>query len=141
MKKVRVKVNGTINAPAEDVWKLVSNFNGLDKFVEAIANCTMEGSSIGAVRTLTLQDGGKVREKLENLDADNKALTYSIVKSPMPIKNYTGTIAVKVISDRQSEFTWSSTFEAADGTEEDMKEALEGLYKLGVEGLQQKFPG
>ncbi|MDZ7691951.1 MAG: SRPBCC family protein [Balneolaceae bacterium] len=135
----KVKVTGTINAPAEDVWELVSNFNGLDQFVEAIANCSTEGAGIGAIRTLTLQDGGKVKEKLESQDADNKVLTYSIVESPMPIQNYTGTLQVNELEDGKSEFIWSSTFEAAEGKEDEMKEALEGLYSLGVEGLKSKF--
>ncbi|MFH5833288.1 SRPBCC family protein [Halalkalibaculum sp. DA3122] len=135
----KVKVSGTINAPAEEVWKLAGNFNGLDEFVEAVASCTTEGSGVGAVRTLILQDGGEVREKLESLDADNRVMTYSIVESPMPIENYTGTIEVKKIDEERSEFTWSSTFEAADGTENDMKEALEGLYSLGVAGLKDAF--
>ncbi len=135
----KVKVSGIINAPADEVWKSVSDFNSLDEFVEAIANCTTEGSGIGAVRTLTLEDGGKVKEKLESQDDDKKILTYSIVESPMPIENYTGTMEVKGLENGQSEFRWSSTFETAEEAKDDMKEALEGLYKVGVKGLQQKF--
>lgn len=133
-----VKVSGTINADADEVWSLVSNFSELDKFVEAVADCTTEGTGIGAVRTLTLADGGKVKEKLESLDADQRLLTYSIVESPMPIENYNGTMQVKNIENGKSEFIWSSTFEAAEGAEDDMKEAMAGLYESGVEGLQQK---
>jgi hypothetical protein len=136
-----VTVSGTINADADQVWSLVGNFSELDKFVEAVADCTTEGKGIGAVRTLTLADGGEVKEKLESLDADNKVLTYSIVKSPMPIQNYNGTMQVDELEDGRSEFTWSSTFNAAEGTEQEMKEALEDLYKLGVQGLQQRFSG
>lgn len=137
----KVKVSGTINAGADQVWNSVSNFNELDKFVEAVADCTTEGTGIGAVRTLTLADGGEVKEKLESLDPDQHLLTYSIVESPMPIQNYTGTMQVDELEEGRSMFTWSSTFDAADGTEDDMKEALEGLYNLGVEGLQQRFSG
>lgn len=136
-----VKASGTINASADEVWSLVSDFNGLDKFVEAVADCTTEGTGIGAVRTLTLADGGEVIEKLESLDHDQRLLTYSIVESPMPIQNYTGTMQVDELEDRRSKFSWSSTFDAADGTEDEMKEALKGLYNLGVEGLQQHFAG
>jgi len=134
-----VKVSGTINAPADEVWKLVANFGELDQFVEAITNCTTEGTGVGTVRTLTLQDGGEVKEKLESLDVDNRVLTYSIAESPMPIENYTGTLEVKSIDNGQSEFIWSSEFEADEGVEDEMKEAMEGLYTLGVEGLKSTF--
>jgi hypothetical protein len=136
-----VIVSGIIKAEAEQVWKSVSNFNGLDKLVEAVIDCTTEGSGIGAVRTLTLADGGEVKEKLESLDPDRHLLTYSIKESPMPIENYKGTMQVKKLENGKSKFIWSSTFDAQDGTEEEMQEALEGLYKLGVDGLQQTFSG
>lgn len=135
----KVKVSGTINAPADKVWKLVGNFSELDTFVEAVSNCTSAGSGTGTVRTLTLEDGGKVKEKLDSLDHDKRTLTYSILDSPMPITNYTGTMQVRELEDGQSEFTWSSTFETAEGAEDDMQSALEELYSLGVEGLQNKF--
>ena len=136
-----VTVNGTINTDADKVWELVSDFNGLDELVEAVVDCTTEGSGIGAVRTLTLADGGEVKEKLESLHPDQHLLTYSIVASPMPIENYIGTMQVKKVGKGKSEFFWSSTFDVREGTEQEMKEALEDLYKLGVEGLQQKFSG
>lgn len=135
----KVKVSGTINAPADKVWRLVGNFSELDTFVEAVTNCTSAGSGTGAVRTLTLEDGSKVKEKLDSLDHDKRTLTYSILESPMPINSYTGTMQVRHQEDGQSEFTWSSTFEAAEGTEDDMQSALKGLYSQGVEGLQNKF--
>lgn len=134
-----VKINGTINISADRVWGLVSDFGGLDIFVEAVEECTVKGQGTGAVRTLTLQDGGKVEEKLESLDNDKMVLEYSIVESPMPIKNYRGRMEVNKLSDTTSEFTWSSTFEAGDGTENEMKKALAGLYSVGVEGLKNRF--
>lgn len=135
----KVEVSGTIEAPAEHVWKLAGNFGELDQFVEAITDCITNDTGIGSVRTLFLQDGGKVKEKLESLDNDQKKLTYSIVESPMPIQDYIGTIQVKELDEARSEFTWSSTFNASDEAENDMKEVLEGLYTLGVDGLRKHF--
>lgn len=78
-------------------------------------------------------------KKLESQDNDKKILTYSIVESPMPIENYTGTMQVDELENGRSEFTWSSTFDAAEGAKDDIIEALENLYTLGVEGVQQRF--
>jgi len=135
----RVEVKETIDAPAEEVWNIAGDFSGLDQFVEAITDCKSEGSGVGAIRTLTLQDGGKVKEKLESLDNDKYQLTYTILDSPLPIKDYTGTIQVNSIDDSTSEFIWSSSFNAADEVAGDMKEALSGLYKVGADGLKSKF--
>lgn len=134
-----VKINGTINTSANKVWELVSDFGELDTFVEAITECTLDGEGVEAIRTLTLQDGGKVKEKLDSLNNENRVLEYSIVESPMPIKNYRGRMEVNKLSDTTSEFIWSSTFEGEHGTEKEMIQALAGLYSVGVEGLNKKF--
>lgn len=135
----KVNVSGTIQASANEVWKLVSNFGELNQFVEAVETCEADGSGAGTVRTLTLQDGAVVKEKLESLDSENRVLTYTIEESPMPISNYTGTMKVERLNDNQSEFTWSSEFDVPDESADEMKTALQGLYSLGVEGLQQSF--
>ncbi|NBC27843.1 MAG: SRPBCC family protein [Bacteroidetes bacterium] len=134
-----VNVSGTIQAPANDVWNVVSDFGALDQFVEAIKECESDGTGVGAVRTLTLQDGAEVKEKLESLDDQNQKLTYSILSSPLPVENYTGTIQIREKGDNKTEFSWSSTFKAKDNTADEMKETFEGLYNFGVEGLQKHF--
>lgn len=134
-----VKVSGTIEADAERVWELAGDFGRLDTFVEAIAECNSDGKESGAMRTLILEDGSKVREKLESINHDNHTLNYSIVESEMPIQNYVGTMQVEDLGDDRSKFTWSSEFRSASGHEEEMKQALEGLYSLGVEGLKNYF--
>ncbi|HKL19355.1 MAG TPA: SRPBCC family protein [Halalkalibaculum sp.] len=134
-----VKVNGIIEADAEKVWELAGDFSRLDSFVEAIADCSSDGKESGAIRTLTLQDGSKVKEKLQSINHENHTLNYSIVESEMPIKNYVGTMQVKDLGNNRSEFTWSSEFRSENGQEEEMKQALEGLYSLGMEGLQNHF--
>lgn len=134
-----VKVKGPINAPDKDVWAKVSDFGNLHTFIKAIKNCTTKERDSGIIRTLTLQDGGEVTEKLESLDNEQRVLNYSIVHSPMPISNYTGTMLVEEAGDNQSEFTWSSTFEVSEDAENEIKDVLEGLYSLGVEGLRKNF--
>lgn len=134
-----VKINGTINTTARKVWNLVSDFGALDTFVESIKECSTDGQNVETIRVLTLQDGVKVKEKLESLDNEKRVLTYSIIESPLPIKKYLGRVEVIELSDRTSEFIWSSTFETANGTEKEMEQALTGLYSEGVEGLKKKF--
>lgn len=51
-----VNINGTINASAEEVWSLAGNFGKQHTFAEAVSDCTADGSGVGAIRTLTLQD-------------------------------------------------------------------------------------
>jgi len=85
----KVSMNTRLNASADAVWKVLREFNGLPAFIAAIKKSTMEGSGVGAVRTLTLEGGGPpIIEKLEAFDDQAKTLSYSIVTSPLPLTNY-----------------------------------------------------
>ena len=57
----------TINASAGKVWKAVKDFNALNTWHPAVAkDDIVEGTNntVGAVRLLTLKDGGTIKEKL-----------------------------------------------------------------------------
>ena len=136
-----VSMNATIAASAAEVWKIISDFNGLPKFVAAVVNSTMEGSGIGAVRTLTLGDGGQILEKLESLDEPAQSLTYSIVTSPLPLENYLATVQVKDLGGNQCEIVWSSTFDPKGAPEAEAKKVVEGVYSLGFDGLKKMYGG
>ena len=136
-----VSMNTTIQASAAEVWKTLSDFNGLPKFVAAIVNSAMEGSGVGALRTLTLGDGGQIVEKLESLDEQAKSLSYSIVTSPLPLDNYLATVQVRDLGGNQCEVVWSSTFEPKGAPEAEAKKVVEGVYSLGFDGLKKLYGG
>ena len=57
----------TINAPAAKVWSTVSNFNDLGAWHPAVKSTEIVlgvNNKVGAVRLLTLQDGGTIKDKL-----------------------------------------------------------------------------
>jgi len=135
----QVAMSATIQASADKVWELVSDFNALPKYSEAIISSSLEGEGVGAVRTLTLGDDSQAKEKLESLDNQKKTLTYSIVEAGLPIKNYLSTVAVKETVSNQCEVSWSSTFEPDGGPEAEGKNAIEGLYAVCFEGLKKYF--
>ena len=134
-----VSMSIKINTSAEKLWALVSDFNGLSKFVAAVTKSTIEGSGVGALRTLTLPDGSQVVEKLESLDEQAKSLSYSMVSGPMPVENYISFMKVLEISENQSELEWSSNFGPKGVPEAEAKDAIEGVYSLGFEGLKNLF--
>src|SRR5271168_4984259 len=64
---LHVRQTITINAPAGKVWKAVKDFNALNSWHPALAKDEIvEGTNntVGAVRLLTLKDGGTIKEKL-----------------------------------------------------------------------------
>ena len=138
----KVSMNTTINASADEVWKTISDFNGLPMFVAPIANSTVEDSGVGAVRTLSLQDGGPpIVERLESFDEESQTLTYSIIESPLPLEGYVSTMEVRDQGEGKCELTWSSTFELKGASEDEAKKIVEGVYSAGFEGLKKLYGG
>ncbi|MDR3557794.1 MAG: SRPBCC family protein [Syntrophobacteraceae bacterium] len=136
----KVSMNTRLNASADAVWKVLREFNGLPVFIAAIKESTMEGSGVGAVRTLTLEGGGPpIVEKLEALDDQAKTFSYSIVTSPLPLTNYLAKVETIDLGASQCEVKWQSTFEPHGATEAEAVKVIEGVYSAAFEGLHKLF--
>ena len=135
----QVNMKTVVNASAEDVWKVVGDFNALGKFVAAVAKSDLEGSGVGSERTLTLQDGAQIVERLENFDGDKRTLEYSILSGPLPVENYLSKMEVKESGEGMCEACWSSSFDPKGVSSEEAQEVIQGIYKMGFDGLKQLF--
>jgi len=136
----KVSMSTRINASADQVWKVLRDFNGLPVFIAAIKKSTMEGSGVGALRTLTIEGGGPpIVEKLEKFDDQAKTLSYSIVTSPLPVTEYFSTVEVTDLGPGQCELKWYSTFQPKDVPEPEAVKIVEGVYSGAFEGLKKLF--
>ena len=137
---LNVTMKTKVNASPQQVWDTIKDFNGLPKFIAAIADSTMQGSGVGAVRTLTLQEGGPpIVERLESFDEQARTLSYSIIKSPLPLTQYLATMEVHDLGGSQCELVWSSTFQAVGASDDEAKKVVEGVYTGGFEGLRKIY--
>ena len=136
---MNVSMQTKLNAPADNVWQTVGDFNGLPRYVAAATKSQMEGEGVGALRTLTLPDGAQIVERLESYDDDAMTLSYSIVSGPLPVADYLSTVKITPLGENRCEVSWSSTFEAAGVSEEAARSAIEGIYAMGFEGLHKLF--
>ncbi len=134
-----VIVKKIIKGPAERIWETIRDFDGIDKYLPAVASCTVEGSGVGATRTCVMQDGLELHERLESLDEKRRTLTYVITKSnrPMPFEDYIGEIAVRYVGASETQVEWSSTFKAKGAPEAEIAKMHESLYSQAIEGLEK----
>src|SRR3954464_1055835 len=77
-----------INAPPAKVWSLVKDWNGLHKWHPAFSNTEIKSGTnnkVGAVRTLTMADGGaKFDEELDEFKDRQRKYRYRIISdSPL----------------------------------------------------------
>ncbi|MGE0383847.1 MAG: SRPBCC family protein [Gammaproteobacteria bacterium] len=137
-----------IAAPAGEVWERVKDFDGLNKWHPAVAKAEIvEGgnNAPGAVRLLTLGDGGTIREKLLAYDAKGRSMKYNILEGVLPVSSYESTIKVEEASKQASKVTWAGSFKRKDTGPAPAKDAddatatstIEGVYQGGLDNLKK----
>jgi len=147
-KNLSVTEKVTINAPADKVWAKVSNFGDLGAFHPAVAKTEITSGTSnekGAVRVLTLQDGGKITEKLRSHSAKKMSYEYEIVEGVLPVSRYVSTISVKADGAKKSVVKWKGNFQrkdvaAAPAAGQDDATAVKtitSVYRGGLDNLKK----
>lgn len=133
---VEVEERGTAPGTAEAVWAVVGEFCAIKNWHPAVADCeeTTEGGE--TFRTLTLQDGAKVKERLT--DKDDTSYSYEIIESPLPVKNYEAELDIDDGDDPNTiEIEWDADFDADGVSNEEAKDIITGIFKAGIDGIKK----
>ncbi|MFZ2727114.1 MAG: SRPBCC family protein [Methylococcaceae bacterium] len=151
----------TINAPAEKVWNIIKSYGDIT-WLPPIKNSSITkgtDNTEGAVRVLTLQDGGTITEELKKYDASKMSYSYKITdmstaktithagaeeKVPVvPVDNYSASIEVDN-KGATSTVIWKAAYyrayvnndPPAEMNEEAANKAIEGIFKTGLANLK-----
>ena len=149
----------TINAPADKVWGIIKNFGDMSWLPPVKSTDLKGGNEKGAVRVLTLQDGGTITEEMKKYDADKMSYSYKITdmstaktithagkeeKVPVvPVDNYSATITVEAQGATASVRWKAGYYRAYTNNEppEEMNEAaanaaIKGIFTAGLNNLK-----
>ncbi len=101
-----------IAAPADKVWAIVGNFGDLG-YLDAMISKTEiikgKNNTIGAQRSITLKDGGRILETLTARRSKPYVLSYRMDQGPLPVAHYRSKIEV-LSSGNASRVVWSGSF-------------------------------
>lgn len=135
-----------VNAPIDDVWEHIRDFNALPAWVPSIGASQIEdghdSSTVGCIRSLTLAgDGGTVRERLLTLCDANRLCTYSILEAPLPVENYVATLRLLPVSDGDRTYAeWTAEFDTEQV--DAMRDVIgNAVFMAGLNTLKEKFGG
>ena len=122
--------------PVDELWVMIGDFGNVGKWSGRPPEaCVQEGEGIGALRTLTLDDG---RQVVDRLDAQGDDFySYSIVSSPFPVTSYAATMSVAAVDAATSELTWRGSIEPDGMTDAEAVALFENIYRYGI-GLMEK---
>ena len=140
-KKLEVKVDPKkVTEESKALWDRFGGWCAIAEWHPAVKSCTESKEGDDVYRTLTLGDGGKIKEKL--VSKGNLTYRYAIVESPLPVKNYEAQFSVTPDDDDEDEVNvvWAATYDPADGKEDkDARGAIDGIFKDGIASIKGKI--
>ena len=98
-----------------------------------------DGEAHGAGRALDLGHRATVTEELIAYSGAERSYSYKFLESPLPVKNYVATLQVREAAGGKSLIHWRSTFDAAGAPDEKAREAILGIYDVGLKKAAEIF--
>ncbi len=143
----KVSLTVEIDAPAEKVWKIVSNFKKFN-WNKNIKNSKADSNEIGSERIINFQDGSVVKQKLEKVDSEKKMVSWRIVETDnkvLPVNSYASKIFIKADGDSKSSVTYKSGFYRGfmgndppeELNDENSKQKVKVFIKDNLQGLKK----
>jgi len=146
--KLSVEERVTVHAPANQVWSKVNNFGDLGAWHPAVAKTEITSGAnykVGAVRLLTLQDGGTIKETLTAYNDAAMTLSYVINEGVLPVSHYASTVQVKSLDASTSEVIWKGSFNRKDLSatpakgqdDEAASNTIHAVYRGGLDNIEK----
>ncbi len=141
-KKLEINVDETkTEAERTALWAKIGGWCAISEWHPAIAKCEESKDGDTEFRTLTLKDGGVIKEKL--LEKGTTSYKYEIIESPLPVKNYTAMFSVTPDDDDLDEINvlWSATYDANGKEDKEARKIIDGIFKDGIASIKSKHAG
>ena len=138
---VKVVKSTILDAPVDQVWEILRDFNGHDRWHPAVDESQIErgqaSDKIGCVRRFRLTDGSELRERLLTLSDLELIFSYCLLETPVPLFNYVAHVRLAAVTDGDRTFwQWESRFDTRQGEEEAMAGLVgEQIYQAGFDAI------
>ena len=119
-----------VPADAAQVWAVVGDFAGFNRFIPALSHIEMTGEGVSSLRKKFFSDGNLVVEQLNSRDDQARSMTWTTIYNTLGVANLWAAMTVEVLGEGKSRATWTIIAEPAQGG----AEALPG-FKDFVQGF------
>ena len=139
---VRVIRSTILNAPVDDVWNVIRDFNGHDQWHPAVATSRIERGNpsdmVGCVRRFRLEDGSELREQLLTLSDIEQCFSYCLLDTPIPLFNYVAHCRLVPVTDGDVTFwEWESRFDTPKGRGQELADLVgNDIYAAGFAAIR-----
>ena len=137
MPKVTMSTPVAMNADA--LWQAIGSFAAIGDWHPMMEKVEADGENKGSTRRLQLVGGAQILERLEEISPTERLYRYSILQSPLPIRDYVSEIRVKDNGDGTSTVEWSSDFNVNSSNESDVVKTIQSVYQAGLDNLRKMY--
>jgi hypothetical protein len=133
-----------LGSPAEAVWGVVGNFNGLPDWHPWVTASVLEPLPGGVGRRVIIDGGAggqrELRERLVSHDYSRREYAYAIISGPTPRRDYVGQLRVVPKEAERCVVEFNARYVAAPGVRDaEATERLRTFYSVALENLQTLF--
>jgi hypothetical protein len=134
----KVDVIEDLEVPADALWRLISDFEHIDRWANLKIR-SVEGNAIGCRRTVEMESGALVTERLVARDDERRIYTYEVVEpNPFPMHAYSSTMLVEPISAQRCRLHWTGSYVPVESTDPlRTDKLLIKVYGGGIELLRK----
>ena len=144
----KIFVSAVIDAPIENVWARVRDFNNLPEWHPKFSRSHIEGGlpsdRIGCVRNFDIAGGGgTIRERLLELSDIEHSFRYCILTSPLAVEGYVAQLTLYPVTvGNKTVGIWTAEFEVTNNDEAGVVNAVgNDTFRKAFEVLNTFFAG
>jgi|TARA_B110000908_G_scaffold131821_1_gene155175 hypothetical protein len=83
-----------IKAEPAKAWAMIKDYENVQKWLPTVKSVKVEKKGADTFRTLTLKNGGKIKERIKSIDDANMKIKFEVLEGG-PFSNYNPYISVK----------------------------------------------
>jgi len=130
--------------PAQDVWRIVRDFNNYPVWVGGAGESQIEdgksGDTVGAIRNVLYQ-GRRIRQRLLAQSDVERSQTYEFCGEPtLPMTDFQGALRVTPVIDGNRAFVeWWANFDCEPARRDELAETLQNWFGKWLQSLRQSM--
>ena len=125
-----IVMEAIVRAPAETVWRAVSNFGEAHRvFLGVLSDCRLESET---TRIVTFANGLVVSERMIGVDSERRRIAYTVVSGGF--EHHGASMQVSGRDDGACRFVWT-----CDVLPDSAVERICPLMNAGIAALKQRF--
>jgi hypothetical protein len=137
-----------INAPVDKVWAIISDYCSIKDWNPGVTACESDkGNATDSIRTITLESGQQMKEKLVKYKPDATMYQYMLMEpniDAMPINTHGATLSVKAAGSNKAIVEWKGAFYRSfpgpnpppELSDETANKVLSDFYTSGLENIK-----